>query len=475
MDTYRRLIVVLALLAAVGLAACVPVSSVEKKGGDGEFRVLLTAEPVSLNPDIRNDDPAFNVAQGLFNKLVTLDADYRIIPDLATSWTIADDGRTYTFQLARGVQWHDGQPFTAADVKWTLETIAREKTPAQATAAQITGIETPDPHKVIVRLKEPWAPFLPNLAWYGTLILPKHLYDGTYWAKNPANEKPIGTGPFKFVEWVKGDHITLAANPAYFRRGPFVDRVTYLIRKDASAVSAEMLKRGDIDFTLARPPYGDLRALQTTAGIKVVTFAHPARYYLGFNLQRRPYDDLRVRRAINMAINRVTLVEQGLQGYGAVGIGFYTPAIAWAYNARAQAPAFDLTAANALLDQAGLARDAAGIRLKPTLIISNLSPYTELAATLREQLRAIGLDVQIVALPTTEWTKRANQERDFDLGITDGTQGPDPDNLSLRFGAGGSNNFMGFANPAFDAALAEGARRTKLEERSQSYYGSRIK
>jgi peptide/nickel transport system substrate-binding protein len=470
MKTYRRLISALALAALVGLAACVPAPPAEPKGGDGEFRILLPAEPVSLNPDIRIDDSAFVIAQNVFNKLVTLDADYRLIPDLATSWTVSDDGTVYTFQLARGVKWHDAQPFTAADVKWTLETLAREKTPAQPTAARITSIETPDAAHVIIRLKEPWAPFLPTLAWYGAFILPKHIYEGRDWAQNPANETPIGTGPFQFVEWVKGDHVTLTTNPHYFRRGPHLDKLTFLLRKDPSALAGDLLKRGAADLALARPAFDQLRALQSAGGVQVKSFAHPARYYIGFNVRRKPLDDVRVRRALNMALDRTALVDEALLGYGAIGLGLYTPAIGWAYNAQAQAPAFDPAGAEALLDAAGLTRGPTGTRVQLTLLTSDVSPFRELVQATQKQLAQVGVVVQIILLPNPDWSKRVLQERNFDLALTDGSHGPDPDNLSFRFGTNGSNNFTGFADAAFDDALAEGARVTQLAARAQSYF-----
>jgi peptide/nickel transport system substrate-binding protein len=432
------------------------------------MRVAITTEPASLNPDARSDDAAFIVCQNLFNKLVTLDADYRVIPDLAETWEVSGDGLAYTFHLARGAQWHDGQPLTSADVQWTLEAI-RAGGSRKELAARIAAIETPDPATVILRLKEAWSPFLPTLAWYGTFILPKHVYEGGDWADHPANDKPVGSGPFKFVEWVKGDHLTLAANREYFKRGPFLDRVVYRFVPDAVA-GADLLTAGDVEYLYSSPSRARIAELEDTPGIKVLAFPHPARYYLGFNLRRDPFDDPRARRAVNMAIDRAALVERSLSGYGAPGLGFYTPLIAWAYNPDAQAPPFDLAGARALLDEAGLAAGAGGIRLKLTLVTVKLDPFTDLALGVQEQLRAIGLEVEIVSVGTSLLQARIFEQRDFDLVLADGTQGPDPDNLQFRFGSSGGYQFMGYSNPDFDTAVAEGARLVQLKQRADAYF-----
>jgi peptide/nickel transport system substrate-binding protein len=432
------------------------------------MRVAIATEPAGLNPDLRTDDAAFVVCQNIYNKLVTLDADYRVIPDLAETWEVSDDGLTYTFHLARGAQWHDGQPLTSADVQWTLEAI-RAGGGRKELAERVAAIETPDPATVILRLKEAWSPFLPTLAWYGTFILPKHVYEGGDWADHPANDKPVGSGPFKFVEWEKGDHLTLAANPAYFKRGPFLDRVVYRFVRDAAA-GADLLTSGEVEYLYSSPSRARITELQDTPGIKVLAFPHPARYYLGFNLRRDPFDDPRARRAVNMAIDRAALVDHALAGYGAPGLGFYTPLIAWAYNPGAQVPPFDLAAARALLDEAGVTPAADGVRLKLTLVTLQLAPFTDLALALQEQLHAIGLEIEIASLGSADLQARVFQEHDFDLVLADGTQGPDPDNLQFRFGSTGGYQFMGYSNAAFDAAVAEGARLTQIKDRAAAYF-----
>jgi peptide/nickel transport system substrate-binding protein len=468
----QRLLVpglLVALLASAGCSIGPASPTPEPKGGGGEFRVVMAGEPISLNPDLRADDAAFVVAQNVYNKLVTLDADYRVIPDLARAWEVSADGLTYTFRLATGVLWHDGQPFTSADAKWTLQAIADSKGVAASTAAMIASIDTPDAATLVVKLKDTWAPFIPNLAWYGTFILPRHLYEGADWTQNPANQKPVGTGPFKFVEWLKGDRVTLSANTSYFRQGPYMDKVSLLFLKDPSAAFIPLLASGEVDFSQARPAFDRLAELQRASGVKVQTFAHPARYYLGFNVRRKPFDDVRVRQALNAALNRNEIVEKALQGYGAPGVGFYTPALAWAYNAQARVPVFDTAAAERLLDEAGLPRGAAGVRLRVALLAPDLSPYKEIGQAVQSQLNAVGLTVDLQIVSTSDWTRRAYTDLDFDMALNNGSWGPDPENLALRAGSKGAGNFMGYASAEFDAAVAEGGRLVQTSDRARAY------
>lgn len=458
------------LFIGLGITACVsPPPTPEPKGGAGEFRVVLAAEPLTLNPNLRADDAAFNLCQNLYNKLVTLDADYRVIADLATRWEISNDGLTYTFYLAPNVQWHDGKPFTSADAQWTLETITRAQGFASQVTQRIRAIETPNATTVIVRLAEPYAPFLSSLAWYGTFILPKHIYEGSAWSKHPANEKPIGTGPFKFSEWVKGDHITAQANPAYFKRGPFLDQVTWRFQKP-TAVGYELVVRGEADYTQAAPPRERVAELQKTPGVQIKTFASTNRYYLGINVQRKPFDDLRVRQAINAALDRTAILRRAFAGLGTPSEAMYTPGIPWAYNPNARPPSYNPTQAEQWLDDAGARRGSDGIRFKLTLVTNNISPFKETAQIVQEQLRAVGIASTLVLLDAAAMNTRLYQQKDFDLALHDGSFGPGPENLGTRFGSASAFAFTGYANAEFDAAIAEGARRSHGAERAQAYF-----
>lgn len=454
---------------AVALAGCGrgTTAAGAVKGGGGELRVAVHGEPTSFEPDLGNDEIASLVGRNIFNQLLSMDVDGRILADLAMRWSVSPDGREYTFVLRQGVSWHDGRPFSADDVRWTFEWLAADpKAYAGDLARRIAAIETPDRHTVVMRLAEPWAPFVPMLAGYGTYVLPRHVYGG---GERPARARPVGTGPFRLVEWSRGRRIALAANPAYFGRGPRVDRIVYRIVRDADTAVAALLA-GEADVILARPALDRLAELHRSPLVKVDVRPSDARYYAGFNLRRPPFDDPRVRTAINMAIDRVELVDRALSGYGAPALGFYTPDVAWAYDGRARVPDFDPEGAERLLDEAGLSRRGpGGVRLRLDLVGPDRSPIPEITEVLAEQLDRIGVEARRVLEDQPTWVARLLSAHDFDLGVIGGSHGPDPDTLRLRFGSTGPTQFMGYRNPELDTVLASGAAGASLAERARAY------
>src|SRR5215210_3063359 len=200
-----------ALLAVLLLwAACqreAP-SLLTAKGGGGVFRVLLPAEPQELDPNSIRDEVSLMMAPNLYSRLMTLDDEARLHADLAESWDATPGGLAYTFHLRQGVRWHDGRPFEAADVRWTLEHLARRPSLAAEALRRIAAVETPDEHTVILRLCEPWAPFLATLAGRGAFILPRPGRGSR--PRSGGREVPVGTGPFRLLEWEPGRRIVLA-------------------------------------------------------------------------------------------------------------------------------------------------------------------------------------------------------------------------------------------------------------------------
>ena len=460
---WLRIALVAVLLVALGWALRGSVPVQPAKGGGGELRVVLPFEPKSLGPSEAFDETAGLVGQNLYSRLVALDADHRLLPDLAASWTVDPAGLVYTFHLREGVRWHDGHLFGAEDVVWTLERLrASRGFPAQA-VRRIARIETPDRATVVVRLKEPWAPFLLDLSGPGGQIFPHHL------AGRGSAERPIGTGPFLLHQWVRGQRIVLVPNHSFYRRGPWLDRIVYTFTSDSQSVP-ELLLSGRADYSILRPPLSLLPRLEKDPRVRVSHSVSDARFYCGFNLRRRPLADRRVREAVNRAIDRHEIVRRALHGYGAPAFGFYTPSIAWAYNGDARVPDFDRDRARELLDEAGWKKGKDGVRLRLDLLGIAVSPFPEIAGLLREQLLTVGIEVRPVLLPYDQLVERVLTRHDFDLAMIAGNQGPDPANLSDRFGSHGSTQFMGYASPELDAALAEGARTIDLTARARAYF-----
>jgi peptide/nickel transport system substrate-binding protein len=432
----------------------------------GEFRVLLPSAPVSLNPNIALDEISLVTGRNIFNHLISLNEGGRLVPELAASWTTSPDGLTYTFTLHEAVQWHDGTPFSSADVQWTLETVARDGFAREA-LAPMAAVAAPDPHTVIITLKHAWAPFAADLAGAGFSILPRHIYQGTDWKTNPANERPVGTGPFRFARRPDASTLVLEANDNYFRSGPYVERVIFKA-VDPDAVM-DLLLRGEADYSVGRPA-----ALNPLAPapepLQIRTLPTSSRYYIGMNLRRKPFDNLHVRRALVSAIDRLKIVRDALGGLGAPAVGWYTPDVEWAYNAAARVPDFDLAAAGRMLDAVGL-RQSNGERFRATLLVPNIPPMREIADALQQQLAVLGVRLDVQRVPSFEWTHRVTNTRDFELTLMSGTQGPDPDQLRRRFLASGdaSGAYIGYESADFRDAVERGARVVDLSERAVAY------
>ena len=206
---------------------------VEPTAAAEEQTVVVRAygDPLTLNPDTTGDDFNYGVAQNIYSRLVKLDASKQIIPDLARSWETSADGLQITFHLAENVLWHDGEKFTSEDVKYTFETIAADATLiANYLLRNLDHVECPDENTAVFVMKTPDMGIVGYCGWYGTFILPKHLFDnGQAWGENPASSAPIGTGPFKFVSYTPAVSIDLAKNENYFETEVGIDKLIFKI------------------------------------------------------------------------------------------------------------------------------------------------------------------------------------------------------------------------------------------------------
>lgn len=449
------------LLTVYGCSRPVEPAS-DAKGGDGVLRLSLPGEPRTLNPNVAPlDEYALLVTQNLFSRLVTRADDSGVLPELAERWTESADGLTYTFYIRKGVRFHDGTPLTAEDVRTTFARIAESSN--TDVAQHIASVEAPDPTTVHVRLKAPWAAFIPSIAWYGVSILPSHVYASAPWKDNPANTKPIGSGPFKLKTWEPGRRIVLEKNRDFFGQGPYVDELDYAI-VPSTADGVELLLEGQVDFVVGRPPPTMVRQLTRTPGLRVTMAPGDGRSYLAFNLRRQPFADRRLRRAVNLALDRRGLVDDVLSGLGSPAVGFYTPAVAWAYNAEARVPNRDPAEAGRIVNE-----------LKPAVVrfafpaTPDAKP-TPMGTAIVKQLEAVGFRIQTVPIPPAQYLPRLLTGRDFDMVILSGGHGPDPDSMTSRFGSAGSLQVMGYANAELDRVLDRGRSLIDPAARAAEYY-----
>lgn len=452
----------------------------------GTLVIIHMGDPKSFNPDAKADDPLYAIASNIFNKLVTLDVNYNVIPDLAESWEVSPDAKVFTFHLRKNVKWHDGVPFTCRDVKYTFEAMQKYKGVAYSLLKldMLEGVVCKDDYTAEFRFSDSNAPFLGFLAWYGTFVLPEHIYNKTEYSdwmdpKIPALSKPVGTGPFKFVEYVQGSHVILEANKDYFAGAPCIDKLVFKIIPDPVAAMQSFLA-GEGDVLGVTPPLSEISRINSTKGLLVLARPMPSRYFMAFNMvQEKGSITLNrdVRFAIAYAINRTEIVEKAFSGYGFVAKGMYVPAIAWAYNPNAQPPDYNPAKAEEILDKLGYTKGPDGIRRLPDgrklelkLVIWQGAETEAMAQVIKEDLRKVGIEVNIEVLELGAFQEKAYKDRDFDISITDGFWGPDPHNMHLRFSSKGSHNLPGYSNPVTDDLLERAVKESDPEKRKQLYW-----
>ncbi len=401
-------------------------------------------------------------------------------PELAESWQVIkerDGGMTIVFKLVRNATWHDGRKFTSADVKFTYEVVAPvfNSFVAYMVKSYVKSIETPDDYTVIFRFNTTWAPaFYPGyFGGSGINISPKHLYENTDIANNPYNTQPIGTGPFKFKEWKKGEYIILERNENYWKKGlPYLDRIIFRIIRTSPALTLAF-EKGDVDFIWT---YGltisDAVGLQEKIGLgrlpgkRVWFFPSPGGSLdvVGFNLHPEgpaPLKDVRVRKAIAAAIDRHKIAEvvyfNRVEALDTVVSS--APAVAQ-YNPGVNQPAYNPALAERLLDEAGYRRGPDGTRFKLRLMIDSVSYpfYLKEAELIRDFLAQVGIVVEIVALDTAAWHERVFRNWDFDMSIFPFVHGPGPTFFIRYYTEKGIvraswSNAMGYNNPEFNKLI----------------------
>jgi peptide/nickel transport system substrate-binding protein len=448
----------------------------------GTLVVGIPSEPPNL---VLTGSPTwtyYQVVTPICNSLVGFDPktlDW--IPDLAESWQIVktnNSGMMIIFNLVRNATWHDGTPFTSQDVKFSYEKIGPLFNSFIAGMRRyLEGIDTPDNYTVVFRFNTTWGLVLyPGyFGGAGTCISPRHLYEGTDIANNPYNTRPIGTGPFKFKEWVKGQYIVLERNDKYWKKGlPYLDRIIYKIVPSSEAMMLAF-QRGEVDFvwnygiSFAHAAQLEKMVLDgRLPGKRVWFFPSPGGSLdvVGFNLHENstaPLKDVRVRKAIAMAINRSAIAE--LVYFGKVEpletMVSRAPATAMFYPDKRQ-PGYNPAEANRILDETGYKRGADGFRFRLRLVIDSTSYpwYVQEAQLIRDFLKDIGIDVQIVTLDTAAWHQKVFREWDFDMSIFPFVHGPGPAYFIQYYTSRGIvraswSNAMGYNNPAAEKLLLE--------------------
>jgi peptide/nickel transport system substrate-binding protein/oligopeptide transport system substrate-binding protein len=455
----RFLIYSLCLLAACGDA-----------GRSPTLQYYFTYDPRSLDPALSTDVPTGEVIALLFDNLTQFSVDGAVEPGLARSWDVDSDGLVYTFHLRSGAHFHDGTPVVASHVRatflraldpatkggraWPLFPIAGARAYANGEAKAVSGIATPDDSTVVLTLSEPLNVFPKLLAMPVTAITPAPL---------PADfdQHPVGSGPWKFVSWAHDDAILLAKNSEYWGTAPRSDSIRFGIIPAALTQAAEY-EAGQL--SVVEIPFGESTRWESEHGAEILKRPAIRDVYIAINTTRGPLKDVRVRRALNYAVDMETILRTVIGGRGIRAAGALPPGILGHDSTRAPY-AHDVAKARQLLAEAGYSN---GFDLK--FWRTAREQYARIAQAVQQQLGEVGIRVEIVERDASS-ARAAARNGETDLFLTDWyADYPDPENFNYPLfysgskGAGG--NYAYLSDPALDALILRA--RTTLDEQEKA-------
>ncbi|MBW6511025.1 MAG: peptide-binding protein [Desulfuromonadaceae bacterium] len=476
---------VIFIMGTLFIAGCdrqsVPVQrTAEDKPAFGDtFIEASIGEPSNLLPVLSSDSASADINGLIYNGLVRYDKELKIEGDLAESWEISADQRTITFHLRKGVLWHDGTPFTSADVLFTYRMFIDPATPTAYAERyrQVTRAEAPDPGTFRVSYDQPYAPAL--ISW-GVAIHPQHLLAGHDITTSRLSRAPIGTGPYRFKEWVSGEKLVLEANPDYFEKPPYIKRIVYRLIPDLSTQFLE-LQSGGLDFMGLTPmqyqTQTDTPAFSRNFNkFRYLSFGYT---YLGYNLRNPLFQDKRVRQALSHAINKDEIVDGVLLGLGRPATGPYKPD-SWVYNERVKHYPYDPVMARKLLAEAGWTdTDSDGIvdhDGKPftfTIITNQGNDLrVKTGEIIQRRFREIGVDVKLRVIEWASFLQEFINPGNFDATILGWSGTPEPDQYNIWHSSKTGPrelNFIGFKDDDVDDMLEKGRRTFDLVERKKYY------
>lgn len=461
-------------------------------GGGGTLVVAIDTDPGQFNPALTTSGAVHTASELMYNGLVSYDESFAPQPDLAVSWEILEDGALYRFKLRDDAVWHDGTPFTSADVAYTFEevlTTFHSRTRASV-GALLESVDAPDPATVEFRFSEPYAPLMQQLDVTEAPILPAHIFEGTDPQENPANQRPVGTGPFMFSSYSPDEELVLVRNPDYFEPGlPKLDEVVMRVIPDAGS-QVIALEAGEVDWLWGVPGpdlarlsgddrFGTLKTLVNPGGANCIMT-------VSFNLDRPALADARVRRAIAHGLDRTAFLERAAFGQGNVATAPVSSGIPTAYAGGLDLPDYDPDRARALLDEAGWTADGGGVRTAEGAdgaadgtplsigvhLFPRFAPYGELMKAL---LAEIGIDVEVKALERATMVDEVFTQRDFDTNIISYCNGTDPEVGIRRMYISGNiapipfSNSSGYVNAEVDGLFDQARNTVDPEARAAVY------
>lgn len=475
------------VLAVVGMFGGLNMAATSAAGQEpvrgGELVIGAGYSAPSLNPAVQSGFGAGVPGAQLFAGLVRYNEGFTPEPYLATDWAFSDDGKTLTFNLVKNAKFHDGEPITASDVVFSINAV-KSNHPFKTMLQAVESAEAPDDYTVVIKLSQPHPALMVALSPLLLPIMPEHIYDdGQELRTHPRNlQDVVGSGPFKFGEFVADQRIVLERNDDFFLEGrPYLDRIIVQTVRDRSNMSL-LLQRGEIHYNpFTSLTLRDVDRMARTDGLSATTEGYGgigAINWLAFNLDREPWTDIRVRQAVAYAIDKDFIINTMQLGRSERATGpiaasspFYTDDVEM-YD-------LDLDRANQLLDEAGYAPDADGIRMKITIdwIPGTVEFGKNLGEALAAQLRKVGIDATVRSLPDFgSWIGQISATSDYDLSIESLFNWGDPVigvhrsyiTSNIRPGVPFSNTTH-YSNQDIDALLDKAGVETDAEKRAEMY------
>jgi peptide/nickel transport system substrate-binding protein len=431
-------------------------------GGKLTFAAVQDAQ--SMNKTTVFDNNSIWIFEQIFQQLYTVTPDGKsVVPQLATGYKVSSDKKTYTFTLRQGVKFSNGQPMTSKDVKFSIDQNTKASQGWGFINTAIKSVSAPSPDTVVVHLKYPWAPLLADLSIFSNGIIPDN-YAGK--SETAFYNAPIGTGPFKWDVWHKGQSLTLVKNPNYWEKGkPYLDSITWTdVANDNTRQQQLQGGQAQIDQF---PAWSTVTNLQSTQGVHMNLFNSTQTNYLAFNETRKPFQDVHVRRAISLALNRDALVKAVLFGHGKPANSLFPPQVPY-YDPNTPGYQFNLAEAKKEMAQSSVPHGFS----TSIVIPSGNSDYLTISTIVQSELKPLGINVKINQLdPNTENTQ--TQNLNYDMTLTLWTMDiSDPDELAtfaVDPKSGAKSFFTMYNNPAVVNAAHEAEKTLDTEKRQQLY------
>jgi peptide/nickel transport system substrate-binding protein len=454
----------------------------------GTLITAINEDPVSLNGIYANDGSSVAVLSYVFNPLTLGGENWgsEITGDLAESWEVSEDGLTWTFRLRQGVLFHDGEELTAEDVVYTFQTIQDPSNEIAPFRPRFLQGDTPiqfeavDDYTVVATLNEPNASFFTDIS---VPIVPRHVLEGQNLREGEFNRAPVGTGPFKVVEWNTGESITLEAHDGYFRGRPCIDRLIFRIIPDDQA-QVNALLTGEIDF-IDNVPGASVGQFENNPDFTLQITDLDSLFQIMFNLEREQYQDVRVRQALMIAIDRQALIDTVLQGYGAVHNSHFDAVVPFYEQDKLGGYDYDPARALELLAEAGIAdSDGDGILdqggepwvVNLLTFTEGFRDYADYAQVVQAYWEDIGIDVELeqrdLSTLVDQLYATRTLDKPFDVHTSGWSQiGPEPNsyaNFYITTEALGPN-LPNYNNAEVNALFEEARRVSDFEARMAIY------